>query len=175
MQTLNAIANEDYYNATSSQGSWHCAADASTTGMPASLRPQDMLQPCSDRSLTASTDQSPMLGANDLFSNLNTTQDPPSTSLNNTPDSGSDSSAAKRKTNSPSSSGPSPDDKGCRVQKRQRNTEAARRYRQRKVDRVSELEDALALMTKERDDMKLRVARAEAEADVLRGLVGRRD
>lgn len=116
-----------------------------------------------------------MLGANDLFSNLNTTQDPPSTSLNNTPDSGSDSSAAKRKTNSPSSSGPSPDDKGCRVQKRQRNTEAARRYRQRKVDRVSELEDALALMTKERDDMKLRVARAEAEADVLRGLVGRRD
>jgi hypothetical protein len=60
------------------------------------------------------------------------------------------------------------------VEKRQRNTEAARRYRQRKVDRVSELEEALQLMTKERDEMKLRVARAEAEADVLRGLVGRR-
>jgi len=150
------------------------------TGMSASLDPmghQEMLQQsAADRSLTTSTDQSPMLGgAEDLFSSLDTG---PSTNLNPTPDSGSDSSgASKRKAGSPSSSSssrPSPDDKGCRVEKRQRNTEAARRYRQRKVDRVSELEEALQLMTKERDEMKLRVARAEAEADVLRGLVGRR-
>lgn len=60
-----------------------------------------------------------------------------------------------------------------RVSKRQRNTEAARRYRQRKVDRVTELEEALAAMTKERDDLKLKLARSEAEADVLRGMVGK--
>ena len=60
-----------------------------------------------------------------------------------------------------------------KVVKRQRNTEAARRYRQRKVDRVTELEEALAAMTRERDDFKLRLARSEAEVDVLRGLVGK--
>lgn len=61
-----------------------------------------------------------------------------------------------------------------RVTKRQRNTEAARRYRQRKVDQVSVLEEALASITKERDELKLKLARSEAEADVLRGLVGKR-
>ena len=58
--------------------------------------------------------------------------------------------------------------------KRQRNTEAARRYRQRKVDRVSDLEDELRKMTQERDELKLKLARAETEADVLRGMVGNR-
>lgn len=62
-----------------------------------------------------------------------------------------------------------------KVVKRQRNTEAARRYRQRKVDRVTELEEALAAMTKERDDYKLKLARSEAEVDVLRRLVGKGD
>lgn len=60
------------------------------------------------------------------------------------------------------------------VNKRQRNTEAARRYRQRKVDRQTELEEALASMTKERDDLKLKLARSEAEADVLRGMVAKK-
>lgn len=64
---------------------------------------------------------------------------------------------------------------GDRKRKRERNTEAARRYRQRRVDHVSELEDALAAMTKERDDLRLKLARSEAEADVLRDMVhGRR-
>ena len=58
-----------------------------------------------------------------------------------------------------------------RVTKRQRNTEAARRYRQRKMDRVSELEDALEEIRKERDELKLKLARSEAEAGVLRGMV----
>jgi hypothetical protein len=67
----------------------------------------------------------------------------------------------------------SPQDHDERTNKRQKNTEAARRYRQRKVDRVTELEEALAAMTKERDDLKLKLARSEAEADVLRGMVGK--
>ena len=57
------------------------------------------------------------------------------------------------------------------VGRRQRNTEAARRYRQRKVDRVNELEEALSTVFKERDELKLKLARAEAEAELLRKLV----
>lgn len=72
-------------------------------------------------------------------------------------------------TSTPSST--SRPDETERVNKRQRNTEAARRYRQRKLDRVSELEEALAEMTRERDELKLKLARSEAEADVLRGMV----
>ncbi|KAI7479427.1 hypothetical protein KC357_g4222 [Hortaea werneckii] len=58
-----------------------------------------------------------------------------------------------------------------RNRKRQRNTEAARRYRQRKVDRTSELEEALAAVSKERDELRLKLARSEAEAEVLRRMV----
>ncbi|KAF2772982.1 hypothetical protein EJ03DRAFT_150776 [Teratosphaeria nubilosa] len=54
------------------------------------------------------------------------------------------------------------------VNKRKRNTEAARRYRQRKVDRVTELEEALAAMTAERDELRLKLARSETKAEVLR-------
>ena len=78
----------------------------------------------------------------------------------------------KRKSSSPSSTSISGHVEV--VHKRQRNTEAARRYRQRKVDRVTELEEALASMAKDRDDLRLKLARSEAEADVLRGIVGKR-
>lgn len=74
-------------------------------------------------------------------------------------------------TRSTSSSPPSADQPVDRKRKRERNTEAARRYRQRKVDRTTELEEALAVMTKERDDLRLKLARAETVADVLRGMV----
>ncbi|GAB1739836.1 hypothetical protein NU219Hw_g4771t1 [Hortaea werneckii] len=58
-----------------------------------------------------------------------------------------------------------------RNHKRQRNTEAARRYRQRKVDRAAELEEALAAVSKERDELRLKLARSEMEAEVLRRMV----
>lgn len=61
-----------------------------------------------------------------------------------------------------------------RKRKRERNTEAARRYRQRRQDRLDELEEALAAMTKDRDELRIKLARSEAEADVLRGLVGKK-
>ena len=64
---------------------------------------------------------------------------------------------------------------GERITKRHRNTEAARRYRQRNVDRVTELEQALEAMTKDRDELRLKLARSEAQADVLKGMVGGRD
>jgi len=68
----------------------------------------------------------------------------------------------------------SPDGPDTKKRKRERNTEAARRYRQRRQDRLEELEEALAAMTGERDGLRLRLARAEAEADVLRGLMGKK-
>lgn len=171
MQTLNTLLHEDYYHATTSHDSWHCAAS--------STDPQEQpLQSCPNRSLAISSEHSPMLDAEDLFSSLDTastSQDPSSSNPDGTPISRYDSSAAKHSAGSPTSSGRSLDEKGHRVQKRQRNTEAARRYRQRKVDKVSELEEALQLMTMERDDLRLRLARSEAETGVLRSLVGRRE
>jgi hypothetical protein len=52
--------------------------------------------------------------------------------------------------------------------KRQRNTMAARRYRQRRLDRLSELEQKLAEMTADRDDLRVKLARREAEVGALR-------
>ncbi|KAI7209405.1 hypothetical protein KC333_g8746 [Hortaea werneckii] len=73
------------------------------------------------------------------------------------------------KSTSPDSSAPTSTTE--RNRKRQRNTEAARRYRQRKVDRTAELEEALAVVSKERDELRLKLARSEAEAEVLRRMV----
>ncbi|KAF2724127.1 hypothetical protein K431DRAFT_282396 [Polychaeton citri CBS 116435] len=61
-----------------------------------------------------------------------------------------------------------------RKRKRERNTEAARRYRQRRLDQVSELQEQLDAMAKERDALRLKLIRAEAETEVLRGLVGKK-
>lgn len=82
-------------------------------------------------------------------------------------------------TSSPNSSTPS--DTGTtrskpglsRVEKRQLNTMAARRYRQRRVDQVSQLEAELKKVKEERDALKMRVSKLEGETDALRSLVGR--
>lgn len=58
--------------------------------------------------------------------------------------------------------------------KRQRNTAAARKYRQKRLDRVTELENALKAMTGDRDDLRLRLARKEAEVDALREMLNRK-
>jgi hypothetical protein len=55
--------------------------------------------------------------------------------------------------------------------KRQRNTLAARKYRQKKLDRIQELEDALREVTSERDDLKLRLARQEAETAAIKEMI----
>lgn len=58
--------------------------------------------------------------------------------------------------------------------KRQRNTMAARKYRQKRLDRISELEKALEDMTGERDGLKLQLARREAEVEALREVLGKK-
>ncbi|KAF5488622.1 hypothetical protein CGCF413_v013045 [Colletotrichum fructicola] len=58
-----------------------------------------------------------------------------------------------------------------KILRRQRNTIAARKYRQKKVDRISDLEKKLEDMTRERDELRLRLARQEAETEALRSVM----
>lgn len=69
------------------------------------------------------------------------------------------------------SSSPKTLDPANRIEKRTRNTLAARRYRQRRVDEVSGLESQLKETRSERDDLKIRCARLEGEVETLRKLL----
>jgi TolA-binding protein len=55
--------------------------------------------------------------------------------------------------------------------KRQRNNVAARKYRQKRIDRISELESELDDMKQERDELRIRLARQEAETAALRSML----
>ncbi|KAI1495394.1 hypothetical protein F5X96DRAFT_665018 [Biscogniauxia mediterranea] len=55
--------------------------------------------------------------------------------------------------------------------KRQRNNVAARKYRQKRIDRINELEAELQEVKDERDDLRIRLARQEAEAAALRSML----
>ncbi|KAK4169774.1 hypothetical protein QBC43DRAFT_351897 [Cladorrhinum sp. PSN259] len=57
------------------------------------------------------------------------------------------------------------------IEKRQRNNLAAKRYRQKKVDRIEELEGEVKEVSKERDELKLDVARKDAEIKALREML----
>ncbi|KAJ5298501.1 uncharacterized protein N7443_006621 [Penicillium atrosanguineum] len=61
-----------------------------------------------------------------------------------------------------------------RVEKRRLNTLAARRCRQRRVDKVKSLEDELEVMRKERDELRLRCSKLEGETEALKGLLTRK-
>ncbi|KAI0154382.1 hypothetical protein GGR57DRAFT_113541 [Xylariaceae sp. FL1272] len=56
--------------------------------------------------------------------------------------------------------------------KRQRNNVAARKYRQKRIDRITELEAELEEVKQDRDDLRLRLARQEAETAALRTMLG---
>ncbi|KAL1968418.1 hypothetical protein VTN77DRAFT_1947 [Rasamsonia byssochlamydoides] len=60
------------------------------------------------------------------------------------------------------------------LEKRRRNTLAARRFRKRKQDHIADLEARLAAVTKERDELRLQVAKWEGEVMALRKLLERR-
>ena len=74
------------------------------------------------------------------------------------------------------SSPPSPDQQDILV-KRHRNNIAAKKYRQKKVDRIKELEDEVDHVKRERDELRIKLARQEAETAALRemlaGKIGR--
>jgi len=58
-----------------------------------------------------------------------------------------------------------------RVEKRKLNTLAGRRYRQRRVDRMNDLEAMLKAVQDEREALKVKVARLEGETTVLKQLL----
>ncbi|KXH60816.1 bZIP transcription factor [Colletotrichum salicis] len=58
-----------------------------------------------------------------------------------------------------------------KILRRQRNTIAARKYRQKKVDRIDELEMLLKEMTRERDDLRIHLVRQEAENEALKSVM----
>lgn len=78
----------------------------------------------------------------------------------------------------PSVSPSSPTNKSPHIQdketKRRMNTLAARRYRQKRNDEVEALTSELKDTREERDELKLRVAKLEGEAELLRRLLAER-
>lgn len=63
----------------------------------------------------------------------------------------------------------------AQADKRRRNTAAAAKYRQKRTDRVAELENALVEISKERDALKLQLAKRDAEVGLLQRLVSGND
>jgi hypothetical protein len=61
------------------------------------------------------------------------------------------------------------------VEKRRRNNAAAAKYRQKKVDCITELEKSLDDVISERDALKLELARKNAEVDILSRLLAEKD
>lgn len=57
------------------------------------------------------------------------------------------------------------------ISRRQRNNLAAKRYRQKKIDRIEELEEQVKEVTQERDELRIKLARQEAEVAALREML----
>jgi hypothetical protein len=55
--------------------------------------------------------------------------------------------------------------------KRQRNTLAARKYRQKRIDRITELEGTVEQLRSERDELRIKLARQEAETAALKEMM----
>jgi len=66
------------------------------------------------------------------------------------------------------------DDEDDKLLRRNRNTLAARKYRQKRTDRIAELEEALAVMAKERDALRLNLSRKDAEVGILKEMLAAR-
>jgi len=171
MQSLDDLVDSGNCYSHHSQDDWNQPSGSSLATLNnnngLSTSSPDISPPYSDASLmrTISVQQSPAFSEGAMFPPLNGVNNVRQSSSKTTSD-----SAGHRSIGSPSSSADSPDG-SHRVKKRQKNTEAARRYRQRKVDKLSEVEDALREMTRERDELKLKLARSQSEADVLRSMV----
>jgi hypothetical protein len=60
------------------------------------------------------------------------------------------------------------------VEKRQRNNAAAAKYRQKKLDRIAELEKALQEVSTERDNLKIQLAKKDGEVEILNRLLSRK-
>jgi len=96
---------------------------------------------------------------------------PPSTGASPLSSSSTHSSTSNSKSASktPHSRPPKEDDEAA--VKRYRNTLAARKYRQKRIDRIKDLEEALEEVTRERDELRIQLARQEAQNEALRSMM----
>jgi hypothetical protein len=83
----------------------------------------------------------------------------------------SSSSSLKRKAAEASATADEDDDKN---NKRARNTMAARKYRQKRLDLIADLEKQLEEMTADRDNLRLQLARKDAEAGALKEMLAKK-
>ncbi|EKG17159.1 hypothetical protein MPH_05613 [Macrophomina phaseolina MS6] len=121
-------------------------------------------------SKASSARPSPYSTVESTFSNEATASASCSASSCSSSSSSSSSSGTKRKRSADET--PSVDE--TLADKRRRNNLAAAKYRQKKVDRISELEKEVEDVSKERDELKLQLARRDAELEVLRRLLAER-
>lgn len=77
----------------------------------------------------------------------------------------------RKRSREPSTGDDGDDDDAALADKRRRNNAAAAKYRQKKLDRISELEEAVAKVSKERDELKLQLARRDEEIRILREML----
>ncbi|CAK7566185.1 MAG: hypothetical protein SEPTF4163_004122 [Sporothrix epigloea] len=82
---------------------------------------------------------------------------------------------ARVKRASPADAGDDNDNDPDVLLKRQRNSLAARKYRQKKLDRISELEIEVGQLQGERDALRIQLARQEVETATLRNLLMARE
>lgn len=87
--------------------------------------------------------------------------DTPSTTTSNT----------SQKRSRPSSE---PEQEPDKIDKRRRNNAAAAKYRQKKFDRIAELEGQLEDMAKDRDGLRLQLAKRDAEVEILRSMLAKK-
>lgn len=72
---------------------------------------------------------------------------------------------------SASSNGGNDPDAADLALKRQRNNIAAKKYRQKRIDRITELEEEVDEVKRERDELRIKLARQEAETAALREML----
>lgn len=66
---------------------------------------------------------------------------------------------------------PATTDVNDRAEKRRRNNVAAAKYRQKKLDRIEDLEKQLQTVCDERDSLKIALAKRDAEVEILRKML----
>jgi len=155
---------------------WEAAFPDTTALEPCTLDFSTSIHP--NASMYEGAPGSQSTGANTQLFNptpisVSTIDNPPT--CNTTPasecKSGSSTSSASARKDTPATTPASSTGRKSRVEKREANTLAARRYRQARLDRLAELEAALKETQAERDELKVQVAKLQGENQVLKGLV----
>lgn len=116
---------------------------------------------------TTNTNTNPSLDNTPLSYQRPSTSTSPSQSLSPPAVEGTLHSTARASSKTSTSNPPN------KIEKRSKNTQAARRYRQKRVDQMAGLETKLKESEEEKEALKMRVARLEGEVEILRGLLNK--